>query len=82
MTKEFDAKDPSTWAVTFNRELSQDEINFYAPQMQASYDGHVIKNQRRAELGLEPLPWKDVQAIVTTDNVPNSPFVIGGTSAQ
>lgn len=41
----FNAQDPSTWYVDFGRKLSQDEINYYAPQMQARYDTELRRQE-------------------------------------
>ena len=41
----FNANDPSTWSVDFGRPLSQSEINYYAPQMQARYETELRRQQ-------------------------------------
>lgn len=38
MAGTFNAQDPTTWPVQFGRQLTQDEINYYAPQMQDAWD--------------------------------------------
>lgn len=52
----FNAQDPSTWYVDFGRKLSQDEINYYAPQMQARYDTELRrqKNVGRSNIVATP----------------------------
>ena len=56
----FDSTDPSTWGVDFGRNLSPEEVAYYAPTMQQNYD----RNQGMAAVynaaGLNGSQWTDI----------------------
>lgn len=79
MKKPFDAKDPSTWALKFPRPLSQGEIDFYGPQVQAGYDAFCAANKIRAEHGMPQLEYNpDPAPVPASPAAVVGPFVVGG----
>lgn len=56
VSRDFNAQDPSTWPVQFGRDLSPQEIAYYAPAMQKRYDTEVKREELYGRSNLEGSP--------------------------
>jgi len=56
----FDSQDPSTWGVDFGRQLSPEEVAYYAPTMQQNYDRNVGQAATHEAAGLDGSQWTQI----------------------
>lgn len=56
----FNAQDQSTWGMDFGRQLSPEEVSYYAPTMQQNYDRNQAMSSVYSNNGLDGSQWTDI----------------------